>query len=512
MPPILLFTAQFERTLSYQIKALKIAQDTGDQVGEAKALNGIAIVYVWLHDHEKALVYFRQSLQVCEEAAYEDGKAVALMNLCMSYRDVEQYDASLEYGFRCLAMSRQLVNQSHEAEALKNIGNTYMALGQHQEALTHFHSALTLIESVENKYVQVTVLLHLGKAYCRLQQFQPAHDSLSQALAIAEESEQKGFQFECHQELAALYKAEGKFERALTHYEQFHAIKEAVFNEETERRLHNLELQHRMITAEKEAQIYQLKNVTLEQEIAERQLMEAEREQLIAELGAKNVELERFTYTVSHDLRSPLITIKGFLAFLAQDILAGNVERAQADMKYLHDAVERMQQLLEDLLHLSRMGQMVNQKQRLAFGDLAHEAVLAVAGRIQEGGVQVDVLPALPPIYGDRGRLLQVMQNLVENAVKYMGEQERPFIEIGVRQTADETVYYVKDNGIGIEPKYQARVFDLFEQLQPQAEGTGIGLALAQRIIESHGGRIWVESEGLGRGSVFCFVVAAEGG
>jgi len=113
----------------------------------------------------------------------------------------------------------------------------------------------------------------------------------------------------------------------------------------------------------------------------------------------------------------------------------------------------------------------------------------------------------LPTVVGDRSRLLEVLQNLIDNAIKYMGPQSQPRIEIGVRCDGDEPVFYVADNGIGIEPAYHERIFGLFDQLDQKVEGSGIGLSLVKRIVEVHGGRVWVESEGAGRGSAFCFTI-----
>jgi len=111
-------------------------------------------------------------------------------------------------------------------------------------------------------------------------------------------------------------------------------------------------------------------------------------------------------------------------------------------------------------------------------------------------------------LYGDRPRLVQVFQNLVDNAVQFMGDQPAPRVEIGVEQDRDKIVLFVRDNGIGIDPRHQPKLFGLFEKLDPASEGTGIGLALARRIVEAHGGRIWVESEGLGKGATFRFTLA----
>ncbi|HAS51157.1 MAG TPA: hypothetical protein DCS21_05230 [Gammaproteobacteria bacterium] len=242
-------------------------------------------------------------------------------------------------------------------------------------------------------------------------------------------------------------------------------------------------------------------------DITARKQATVEREQLIVELEAKNAELERFTYTVSHDLKSPLITIKGFLGVLEQDLAAGDVDQASNDIARIGGAADKMKMLLEDLLELSRIGRICNPPVRVALADLAHEAAELLAGRFQQRQVRLEVSADLPVVCGDRPRLLEVMQNLLDNAVKYVGEQPEPMVTVGCRQDPNQTVYYVRDNGMGIESHYHEKVFGLFEQLDPRAEGTGIGLALVKRIIEFHGGRVWVESGGPGQGSTFCFTL-----
>ncbi|HOT91861.1 MAG TPA: ATP-binding protein [Anaerolineae bacterium] len=236
---------------------------------------------------------------------------------------------------------------------------------------------------------------------------------------------------------------------------------------------------------------------------------EIEREALIADLEAKNAELERFTYTVSHDLKSPLITIRGFLGFLEQDALNGRIDQARHDIELISDAANKMQQLLDELLELSRIGRLRNPPQAVSLSELAREAAELVAGQLMARGVEVEIAPDMPTVVGDRPRLREVFENLLGNAAKFMGTQPHPRVEIGVRYDKDEPqpVIYVRDNGIGIEPQYHEKIFGLFEKLDATSEGTGIGLAIVKRIIEVHKGRIWVESEGHGRGSAFCFTL-----
>ncbi len=242
-------------------------------------------------------------------------------------------------------------------------------------------------------------------------------------------------------------------------------------------------------------------------DITELKQAEAEREALIAELETRNAELERFLYTVSHDLRSPLITMGGFVGFLQKDALAGNIERLQADAAFINDALARMRQLLDELLELSRVGRVTNPPEVVAFEAIAREAVALERHPIEARGVNVVILPDLPTVSGDRARLVEVVQNLVDNACKFMGEQPHPQIEIGTRQAAGEPVFYVRDNGIGIDPRYHDQIFGLFDKLDPTSEGIGVGLALVKRIVEVHGGSIWIESEA-GAGSTFCFTLA----
>ncbi len=245
-------------------------------------------------------------------------------------------------------------------------------------------------------------------------------------------------------------------------------------------------------------------------EINERKRVEAEREKVIKELEAKNAELERFTYTVSHDLKSPLITISGFIGLLEADAQKGSKEKFKGDLQRIGDAAEKMKRLLDELLELSRIGRLMNPPLDIPFEEIAKEAISLVRGRLQAGNIEVSVQKGLPIVRGDRRRLVEVLQNLIDNAAKFMGDQTEPKIEIGIHPNNNEYIFFVKDNGMGLEPQFHQKIFGLFDKLDPHSEGTGIGLALVRRIVEVHGGRIWVESEGLNKGSTFFFTLPVE--
>lgn len=233
-----------------------------------------------------------------------------------------------------------------------------------------------------------------------------------------------------------------------------------------------------------------------------------ERASLINELEAQNAELERFTYTVSHDLRSPLVTIRGFLGYLQQDAASGELARFDKDMNRITNAVDKMQALLSDLLDLSRIGRIINPPKDISFGQIVKETIELLTGPLEVCNVRVEIQNDLPTIHGDHIRLVEVLQNLISNAIKFMGDQPEPRIEIGMTGFGkdDKPIFFVRDNGIGIDPQYQERIFGLFNRLDPNIEGTGIGLSLVKRIIEVHDGRIWVESQP-GQGATFLFTL-----
>ena len=260
-------------------------------------------------------------------------------------------------------------------------------------------------------------------------------------------------------------------------------------------------------TAAKDADGAPMGRVVLS-DITERKRAEEEVQQKAKELQEKNAELERFTYAVSHDLRSPLITIQTFQRQLEQDVQSQDMVRAEKDLNYIRTAADKMNRLLGELLRLSRVGRSINPPEEAPLQAIVKEALDLVAGRINRGGVRVDLTEEPVMLTGDRRRLVEVFQNLVDNAAKFMGEQPAPRVEIGLEHAGKELVLFVRDNGIGIDPQLQPLVFGLFKKLDPATEGEGLGLALVRRIVEIHGGRIWVESEGIGTGATFRFTLA----
>ena len=254
-------------------------------------------------------------------------------------------------------------------------------------------------------------------------------------------------------------------------------------------------------------------------EISERKRVEAvlqEKEkrlqELVSELSAKNKELESFVYTISHDLKTPIVTIDGFIGALREDFGAVIPKEAESYLDYMSGASRKMEALINDLLEFSRIGNLAGRRSLLPFSEIVREAVETLGPNIESRGVRINVQENLPEIYCEKNRLVQVLYNLINNAIKYMGEDNRAaVIDIGAERQDERCVFFVRDNGIGIEERYFEKIFRIFERL-PSAkkqEGTGVGLAIVKRIIEYHGGRIWLASAP-GRGTTFFFTVGCK--
>jgi PAS domain S-box-containing protein len=230
-----------------------------------------------------------------------------------------------------------------------------------------------------------------------------------------------------------------------------------------------------------------------------------ERKQAEEELQKKNAEIEQFIYTVSHDLRSPLVTVKTFMGYLEKDMAEDNREQAAQDVQFIHSAADKMKMLLDELLEMSRIGRILTPPVRVSLMEVVNEVMGDLAGVISERKVDICLPDTDLTLFGDRPRLCQIWQNLIENAIKFCRDDRIPRIELGVQQVSGETVFFVKDNGIGIDPQYHSKVFGIFEKINSKSPGAGLGLSMIQRIVEKCDGRVWVESGGTGKGSCFKF-------
>jgi signal transduction histidine kinase/PAS domain-containing protein len=221
----------------------------------------------------------------------------------------------------------------------------------------------------------------------------------------------------------------------------------------------------------------------------------------------KTSAIEQISHVISHDLRSPLITIGTFLGHLEQDL--GQVEstRVKEDLIFIDAAVDKMTRLLDGLQKAVRLGRIVGDPVKINVVVLVQRALGAIAGEILTRGVAINLHDLDITLYGDCVLLEEVWQNLIENSVKYMGDQPSPYVELGTRMQGSDIVFFVRDNGIGIEPRFHDKVFLMFAKQNAASAGIGMGLPLVKNVVELYEGRIWLESDGAGKGSTFYFTL-----
>jgi hypothetical protein len=222
---------------------------------------------------------------------------------------------------------------------------------------------------------------------------------------------------------------------------------------------------------------------------------QAKLEELNTVLQSKNAELEQFVYSVSHDLKSPIVTQIGYIGCLREDLSEGKVDQALESVDRIEKATNRLKACVDDLLELARIGRVQTERELVAIGPMLNNLREGLSEVLSQANAELILDEPLPTVMVNRQRMLEVFENLIHNAIKYACDADGGTIHVGSEQDELETRLYVRDNGPGIAPEYQTKVFELFQRLDPgHAEGTGIGLTIVKQIMAEVGGRVWIES------------------
>ena len=253
---------------------------------------------------------------------------------------------------------------------------------------------------------------------------------------------------------------------------------------------------------------YQL---TLEKEIGERtqelQLQKKELEKVADELTTKNQEIQRFTFAVSHDLKSPLSGIKGIASLIPMEFVMKDFPELEQYLEMINISCDTMNNLIADITKIAKIGKIENKYEVLDTNEIVSLSTTLVKGKLKVSKVKLIVEENLPNIYGDRNRIIQVFGNLLDNAIKYMGDQKQPVVHIKAEETGEKIQFSVSDNGSGMDEKSLKKLFSPFERFHADVNGTGLGLYMIKQIVESHDGTISAKSEGKGKGTTFSVIL-----
>ena len=244
----------------------------------------------------------------------------------------------------------------------------------------------------------------------------------------------------------------------------------------------------------------------LQTEIIKRKQIELENKSLIKELMDKNNAMEQFVFSISHDLKSPLVTIEGFLEILIKDFCRDKDAQTKDYLERSYGATKRLRQIIDDILEMLKIGIKINiGKDKICLNELIQDVISMFEKQITNNKISIKVKNKLPVVVGSKQRIREVIINLIDNAIKFSKEKDNPRIVVGGYMENGFYICYVKDNGIGLKSEYLDKIFRLFEQINKDTEGHGVGLSISKKIMQTHGGDLWAESEGEVKGTSFFF-------
>ncbi len=482
----------YPTALDYHLQRLAMAEQAGDALGQAGASLNMGVLYSDVGNSAQAIVFYEQALTLYRRAGHVEGEARTLNSCCVDYTCLGNYARALEDGFKSLQLFEKSGDEYGQGVALSSVGEAFAASGELDKALESFFRALDLLKrrSSDLKSIEaLSTLQNIGETYLRKRQLDLALKFLQQTATLAAEASLKRIEFQCHRLIAQACELEGDAWKALEHYKQFHAIKEMVFNQESDRKLKSLEVLHRTRQAQAEAE-------------RQKQLREQDRRYFENLAQMK----DDFISAASHDLKNPLSCILMATELLQRRKIDNTEEQECLDL--IKRNASRMRHLIGDILDLAKLetGRALN-LETIAAMQFLRDVIWEHEPAARSKTIHLNFCPDASGVFlrCDPAQIHRALDNLISNAIKYTSKGG--CVNLVAEQTDALLTIKVIDNGVGIPPEAIPHLFERFYRVQRddvQVEGTGLGLAIAKSIVEQHGSTLWVESEP-GKGSVFGF-------
>ena len=542
----------FEKSMDYQLKALRFSELNKDSLGIARSLYDLGTLFYYQEKYETSLKYYRQSMTICERL--DNKKSLYSCNAAIgsAYLELDSLEKALEHNFKSLEIAKRQKIRSGEGYAINNIGANYLALGQFDLAQTYLDEAIKIQQEVGDIWGQIGTLMNLGDLAIEKNQINLAIYHFQNGLELSKEIHARTREVDLYELLANAYQELGEFQQANTAFKKHISLKDELVNEKSLQALGARKTQYEIQKRENEIKLLKKENELLakdkeikilydkyfstivsvvillsflgillyrirSQKRMNRKLEEKNNQiyQQNKQLEFTNGELKKFAYIASHDLKAPLRSIGSFTGLLRRRYGRQFDSTAQEYMQFIIDGAKRMDQLLNDLLAYSNIEKLAYSKDKntrledwLDTRSSIREALANLSYSINEHKADIHVNErAMPRLRANPTHMTQLFQNIIANGIKFKG-LHTPAISIDCKSDDKMHTFSIQDNGIGIESAYKDKIFEMFSRLNgvEDYEGTGIGLATCKKIIEHHGGEIWVESE-LGKGSTFFFTI-----
>jgi signal transduction histidine kinase len=519
------YLSDHEQAITYSLKAVQLSQERDEKIQMFHSLNQVGVSYAYMGLYPEGLTYLLQAQAVAEAFGSVNNRTAAANNIgwlylklgwfdaarrCLEaalplvmthdnkqreadfhdnlsqvYQGLGQLDTALQYGEQSVAIYHQLGSLRGEAEAWTTLGQLHFRQAHHDQAILCLQNALDLFHQVDNPQGIVTAQLVMGQVYEQQGQLALALTHLHEVLALAETLNIQREQYECHEALSRIYQMKGDLALALHHYQQFHQVKENLFNEEADNRLKNLEVRSRVAQSQQEA-------LALQREIEEH-------ERHIADLDA-------FAHTVAHDLKSPLGVIAGYSELMLEDYEVLDAAAKQSILETIGKTTRKMVRIVDDLLTLAQVQRQIITPEPLNMESIWQDVVARLKQEIEASQATLHQPDIWPTALGYTSWVEEVWANYLSNALKYGGQP--PIIRVGATLLENNQIcFWMQDNGTGLDVEAQAKLFQDFSRLNTQqSKGHGLGLSIVKRIVERLGGTVGVTSVP-GQGSTFSFTL-----
>ena len=540
----------YQKSFENQMQALRIAEKNNDSLSVANSYYHIGGIFFYQDQYKQALDYYKKAKDICDVLGEERSVFSCTSAIGSVYEKLGDNQKSLEYNKRSLELAKKMNYEVGVAYATGNIAINYLNQGGFEKAEEYLKRSIAMKIELDDKFGTIGGEIDLSKVYVEWGKPKLAIPVLEKALSLAYETESKTRRSDIYKNLATAYSKLGNPIEAYSYIEKHIALKDSLINEKTleemgqsQQRYELEKKEHEIMLLKKENELFgkneKIQNLQififaiitlaflifvwwykskLKYQNSVNQLLEDKNELLNGkneeiriknkQLEYSNEDLQQFAYVASHDLKEPLRMINSYTNLLERRYNDLFDESGKEFMHYVTDAVGRMEKLLDDLLDFSRAGS----KSAPATFVSVQDVMVIVKSNLRhkletlEGNLVVKN-KNLPSVKAHRTQLIQLLQNLISNGLKFKGERN-PMVTIDCQKKDKEYVFSVKDNGIGISKENLSKVFEMFRRLhtRDEYEGTGIGLATCKRIVNTWGGDIWVESVE-GEGSTFFFSV-----
>lgn len=532
-----------EQSYTLLLDALQLQGSIGDNEGKLKSLYQLGTLFFYQKNYPEALNYYQKTHDLAKEINIQRSIYSSLAAIGSVYDRQENLEMASKFGLEAYEMAKQMDYAQGMAYSAHNLGSNFLSQKQYFKALEFFEEALAIKRKQGDKWGQVGTIRAMSALYNKIGESEKAITTIQSALEIAQEIGAKNRILEAYYYMAEAYKSAGKAEDGYKFLNKYIQLNDSVMNQQTISQMKEIKTDYEIQQKEAQIELLQKENEidTLNTSIAistalfllilslllgrqiysqkksNRLLEEKNREISNANekidhqnkaLESSNEELQQFAYVASHDLKEPLRMIGSYTSLIKRRYVTNLDPTAHEFMDFVVDGVTRMENLLNDLLTYSR----VNSRE-LVLKNIDTKITMAIVlNNLQEAIKRQDATvninyDKMPEIKASKTQINQLFQNLISNAIKFRGPHS-PVINIDCQKNNDQYIFSIKDNGIGINPENQQKIFEMFRRLHTneEFEGTGIGLATCKKIVEKHKGKIWVEST-VGEGSSFFFSI-----